>query len=91
MYSIKEIFLLLISIILMSCGTKSEAKPEVNTPKAQKVLQVGAERIPELVTQLKGKRIGLICNQSSLVGNTHLIDTLHASGIDIVKIFAKLN
>ena len=47
-----------------------------------------AER-PELYLPLmKGKKVALVVNHSSLVGETHLVDTLLAQGIAIEKIFA---
>jgi uncharacterized protein YbbC (DUF1343 family) len=37
---------------------------------------------------IKGKRVGIFANQTSMVGNTHLVDTLKKSGIDIRAIFS---
>ena len=34
-----------------------------------------------------GIRMGVVANQTSMVGNTHLVDTLLALGADIRKIF----
>ncbi|HRI61350.1 MAG TPA: DUF1343 domain-containing protein [Saprospiraceae bacterium] len=36
---------------------------------------------------IKGKRVGLVINHSSLVGQTHLVDTLHTLGVCIARIF----
>lgn len=36
---------------------------------------------------LKGKRVGIFANQTSVVGRTHLIDTLRKSGVTIKVIF----
>ena len=47
----------------------------------------GAERMEQYLPLLKGKRIGLFANQTSVVGNTLLVDTLQKSGINIVAIF----
>lgn len=38
--------------------------------------------------KLKGKRVAILANQTSMVGTTHLVDTLHAIGVDITAIFA---
>jgi uncharacterized protein YbbC (DUF1343 family) len=48
----------------------------------------GAERTTEYLPVLKGKRVALLVNQTSMVGSTHLVDTLLAAGINIQKIFA---
>ena len=36
---------------------------------------------------LKGKAVAVFANQTSMVKNTHLVDTLISSGINVVKIF----
>lgn len=47
-----------------------------------------AERIATYLPLIKGKRIGVFANQTSMVGNTHLIDTLKSLGINITVIFS---
>ncbi len=37
---------------------------------------------------LKGKRVAVVGNHTSTVGDTHLVDTLLASGIDVIKVFS---
>lgn len=37
---------------------------------------------------IKNRRVAVVANQTSLVGNVHLVDTLLSSGIQVVKIFA---
>lgn len=49
---------------------------------------VGAERIESYIDGLKGKRIAIVGNQTSMVRNTHLVDTLLSLGLDIKKVFA---
>lgn len=51
-------------------------------------VQVGAERMSTYLEKLKGKRVGVVGNQSSVVGHVHLVDTLLASGIEVVKVFS---
>jgi len=55
--------------------------------KAQQKIIPGAERMEDYLPLLKGKRIGVFSNQTSVVGKTLLVDTLQKSGIDIVTIF----
>ena len=47
----------------------------------------GAERMNVYVPMLKGKRVGIFANQTSVVGNTHLVDTLQKLGVIIKRIF----
>jgi uncharacterized protein YbbC (DUF1343 family) len=48
----------------------------------------GAERVALYQPQLKGKKVALVVNQTSVVKNKHLVDTLLKLGIDIKVVFA---
>ena len=58
-----------------------------NALSAQKVV-TGAEQMNRLLPLLKGKRVALVVNQTSMVEETHLLDTLMASGVQVKKVFA---
>ena len=77
----KKLFTLLLLSVL-SWGTPTYAKTSSS-------VTVGAERMELLLPTLKGKRVALMVNQSSLVGNagTHLVDTLLSQGVNIVRLF----
>lgn len=48
----------------------------------------GANRIDEIISKIGNKRIGLIINQTSLIGDIHLLDTLYTLGKRPDAIFA---
>lgn len=48
----------------------------------------GAYQTNEYLPLLKDKNIGVVANQSSLIGHTHLIDSLLSLNIKITKVFA---
>ncbi len=48
----------------------------------------GAEQISAYLPLLKGKKVGLVVNQTSMVGKSHLVDTLRSMKVKIVRIFA---
>ncbi|WP_105190649.1 exo-beta-N-acetylmuramidase NamZ family protein [Pseudoalteromonas sp. T1lg48] len=54
----------------------------------QSELQVGASRFEQYLPLLKGKRVGLVVNQTSTVGGTHLVDALLAKQVKVTTIFA---
>jgi uncharacterized protein YbbC (DUF1343 family) len=54
---------------------------------AQDKVITGADRTGTYFPMLKGKRVAVFANQTSLVGGTHLVDTLLRSGINVVRIF----
>jgi uncharacterized protein YbbC (DUF1343 family) len=63
-------------------------KKEAATPDKNPVrILAGAERLNVYLPLLKGKRVGIFANQTSIVGTSHLVDTLKKSGITIRVIF----
>ncbi len=50
-------------------------------------ITVGAEQMDEYLPLLEGKKVALVGNQSSLVGTTHLLDTLIRCDISVAAIF----
>lgn len=70
----KRIFIPALSLLLV---TMTQAQ----------VMRPGAERTGEYFPLLKGKRIAVVANQSSLVSIEHLVDTLLHSGINVIRIF----
>lgn len=48
----------------------------------------GAERLNEYLPLLQNKKIGIVANHTSMVGKTHLVDTLISLKINVVKVFA---
>jgi len=81
-------------IFLLTIGWFSACTPSVSQsdqqmpPEPDTVPVVGAAQIPALLKLLKGKKVGAIVNQSSLVDQVHLVDTLLAHQIALKKIFA---
>lgn len=59
-----------------------------NYAQNNKDVIVGAANIADYLPELSGKRVAIFANQTSLVGGTHLVDTLKKSGVQIVKIFS---
>ena len=54
----------------------------------EKDLTIGAARTEIYLPKIKGKKVGLLINHTSMVGEIHLIDFLLQKGISIEKIFA---
>ncbi|MCS6820649.1 MAG: DUF1343 domain-containing protein [Microscillaceae bacterium] len=50
-------------------------------------VQVGAEQMHLYLPLLKGRRVAMLVNHTSMVGKRHLVDTLRSLKIDIQKIF----
>ncbi|MBE0649626.1 MAG: DUF1343 domain-containing protein [Bacteroidales bacterium] len=51
-------------------------------------IMTGDQQTKAYFPLLKGKNVALVINQSSVIGNTNLVDTLLDSGIKVIKIFS---
>lgn len=69
---------LLLSLLIFSLFGCSQAQN----------LQLGAERMDQYLPLLEGKRVALVVNQTSVINNTHLVDTLVSRGVNVVKVMA---
>ncbi len=52
-----------------------------------KAIRTGADQTEKYLPLLKGKRVAVMANQTTIIGNTHLVDSLQKLGINIVKVF----
>lgn len=81
---ISKVIVLFLSFY-MSCVSFSA---NAYTENALSHVMVGAEQIEQYLPELKGKKIGLVVNQTSTVFNEHLVDVLLTNNVDIKMIFA---
>jgi uncharacterized protein YbbC (DUF1343 family) len=66
-----------------------EEQSEVNSaPQEPAELRPAAYETSSYVPHLAGKRIALVVNQTSTIGDVHLVDSLQRLGLDLKKIFA---
>ncbi len=47
----------------------------------------GADQTEKYVNYLRGKRVGILANPTTIIGSKHLVDSLQSLGINIVKVF----
>ncbi len=70
----------------------TEAHPEIATTTVERVkylpLILGNERLDLYIDSLRNKRVAIVGNQTSMVGTTHLVDTLISLGVKIQKVFS---
>src|SRR5262250_3388593 len=78
-------------LVIASCSAQKSQKPADSkpSPQLQKEVRIipGAERLNVYVPLLKGKRVAVFANQTSMVGDVHLVDTLKKLGVDVKIIF----
>ena len=56
--------------------------------KKQPKLISGAEQTNMYIKKISNKNVGIVANQSSVIGQTHLVDSLTKLNINITKIFS---
>lgn len=81
-----KLFNVLFFILLITSGCVAQKTGEQSAVNDQTIL-TGADRISVYLPLLKGKKTGIFANQTSIVGNSHLVDTLRKLGVDIKVIF----
>jgi uncharacterized protein YbbC (DUF1343 family) len=85
--------LVLFSLILAGCLFRQNAsqKPEQESPVANRQpaegIRTGADQTEAYLGYLQNKRVGILANPTTVVGSRHLVDSLLARGIRIVKAF----
>ena len=72
-------------LCILGCAAQKKAVPQPPLSGTSSRILAGAERINVYLPLIKGKRIGIFANQTSMVGDTHLVDTLQKLGVDIIN------
>lgn len=76
-----------LSVFLAITNCVAQDNELMASDKGVKKILTGADRIDAYLPLIKGKKVGIFANQTSIVGNTHLVDTLMKLGVDIKVIF----
>ncbi|HEX7584563.1 MAG TPA: DUF1343 domain-containing protein [Prolixibacteraceae bacterium] len=90
MKSISSTILILsfVFTVITSCGNPLKKQTNVDiTSSAQTGIKTGAEQTGKYLPLLQGKRVGVVANQTSVIGKVSMIDSLKSLGVNIVKIF----
>lgn len=85
----KKISLFLSALLIMNAVLAQDpalSQLTVAAPASSKVI-AGADRINVYLPLIKGRKVGIFANQTSMVGKMHLVDTLRKLGVDIRVIF----
>lgn len=87
----KIVFTITTLIILFATSAyasldKNIEKTSVCTGEAEPII-TGADQTAAYLPYLKGKRVAVLANPTTIIGHTHLVDSLLKRGVRIVKIF----
>ena len=80
-----KMFTILFGLIFLNSFTSCSQSNRFSGNKPGVI--AGADRTEVYFPLLEGKSVAVFANHTSLVGNTHLVDTLLSRGIRVVKIF----
>jgi uncharacterized protein YbbC (DUF1343 family) len=74
-------------VVLFACTKKQVAnKYNISTNSKTQII-TGADQISEYLPLLKGKRVAMLVNQTSIIGKKASVDSLLSLGVNIVKVF----
>lgn len=91
--NMKSYFLLLPIVALVSCNscsarvTNPVATENSAVQTSDSEILTGADQTGKYLPLLKGKRVGLVINQTAEINNVPLVDTLKSLNIDVKAIF----
>jgi len=74
--------ILLIVCLLAACAQSKTAKSS-----KQNGIITGAEQTEAYIDLLKGKRVAILANPTTIIGKKHWVDSMLSRGINIVKVF----
>ena len=74
-------------IVVTSFYFSQQKSVSPGTEKEKVQINTGAEQTEKYLSYIKGKRVAILANQTSIIGKTHLVDSLSKLGIQIVKVF----
>ena len=83
--SMKYLLFVVAAFGLCFCiSPKNSIHTEAATGKA---IKTGAEQTDQYIPYLKGKKVAIMANPTSVIGNMHLVDSLKSLGVHIAKVF----
>lgn len=80
-------FLFSIAVMALTLGCNSQNRVTKLAAPGNSQIKTGAEQTEEYLPYLKGKRVAILANLTSVIEKTHLVDSLQRLGIKVVKVF----
>ena len=72
-------------LLLLAILSPKPLSENIISPKNP--IKTGAEQTDKYLSYLSGKRVGVLANPTTIIGKRHLVDSLMAVGVQIVKVF----
>jgi uncharacterized protein YbbC (DUF1343 family) len=78
---------LVITTLSMSCASQKNKITESNSAAKNGIVIPGADQTDKYLPMLKGKKVALLVNHTSMVEGKHIVDALISKGVSIKVIF----
>ena len=78
----------ILSIALFATFLSCQSQISTQGTQSDSRIETGADQTEQYMELLIGRRVGIVANQTSQIGQRHLVDTLLARGINITTVFA---
>ncbi len=78
------LFIAFIALFSISCSTN---KNSLSNSASKTGILTGADQVSTYLPILKGKKVGMLVNTTSIIGNKSIVDSLQSLGINIQRIF----
>jgi uncharacterized protein YbbC (DUF1343 family) len=74
-------------VFLLITGAFFILKTLTGVAQEYRDVRTGAERMGQYLPMLENKSVGIVANHTSIIGDTHLVDSLVSLGVNVKRIF----
>lgn len=75
-----------LAVVFLTVTLGIRCTPKAYTNKLD-TIRTGAEQTEQYLKLLKGKKVGILANPTTIIGKSHLVDSLQKLGVEVVKVF----
>jgi len=79
--------LVLTCLLLLANSYRPSTITKAESPYAHDTIVTGADQTEAYVNYLSGKRVAILANPTTIIGNRHLVDSLLKRGVKIKRVF----
>ncbi len=77
----------ILSLLTLFSFCSSSRQPDTSHNPEVAGIKTGADQTEKYLPLLKGKRVAIMANPTTIIGKKHLVDSLQSLGVNIVKVF----
>ena len=86
---LRRLYILLATLMLCACNSHAATTPEDGASEPSREVIVGAQDTASYMPILRDRRVAVLANHTAMYDTeSHIVDVMHAEGINVVGIFA---